>query len=73
MSVERLSTGIAGLDALLEGGIPKGFTVLIAGNPGTGKTVKPLGIPPSIRASRPAIPVESRSTVIMKLYKKNIK
>ena len=39
MTVERLSTGIAGLDALIEGGIPKGFTVLIAGNPGTGKTV----------------------------------
>lgn len=39
MTVERLSTGIAGLDALIEGGIPKGFTVLIAGNPGSGKTV----------------------------------
>jgi circadian clock protein KaiC len=39
MTVERISTGIAGLDALIEGGIPKGFTVLIAGNPGTGKTV----------------------------------
>ena len=39
MTVERLSTGISGLDALIEGGIPKGFTVLIAGNPGTGKTV----------------------------------
>ena len=39
MTVERLSTGIAGLDALIEGGIPKGFTVLVAGNPGSGKTV----------------------------------
>lgn len=39
MRVERISTGISGLDALMEGGIPKGFTVLIAGNPGTGKTV----------------------------------
>lgn len=39
MTVERISTGISGLDALIEGGIPKGFTVLIAGNPGTGKTV----------------------------------
>jgi circadian clock protein KaiC len=39
MTVERISTGISGLDALMEGGIPKGFTVLIAGNPGTGKTV----------------------------------
>lgn len=39
MILERISTGIAGLDSLIEGGIPKGFTVLIAGNPGTGKTV----------------------------------
>ena len=38
MIVERISTGVPGLDALIEGGIPKGFTVLVAGNPGTGKT-----------------------------------
>ena len=37
--MERLSTGISGLDTLIEGGIPKGSTVLIAGNPGTGKTI----------------------------------
>ena len=37
--MERISTGIPGLDGLIEGGIPKGFTVLIAGNPGTGKTI----------------------------------
>lgn len=37
--MERISTGISGLDGLIEGGIPKGFTVLIAGNPGTGKTI----------------------------------
>ena len=39
MAIERISTGIQGLDSLIEGGIPKGFTVLIAGNPGTGKTI----------------------------------
>jgi circadian clock protein KaiC len=39
MTVERISTGISGLDALIEGGFPKGFTILVAGNPGTGKTV----------------------------------
>src|SRR4029079_1525684 len=39
MTIERISSGIPTLDALIEGGIPKGFTVLIAGNPGTGKTV----------------------------------
>jgi KaiC/GvpD/RAD55 family RecA-like ATPase len=37
--VERLSSGISNLDTLIEGGIPKGFTVLLAGNPGTGKTI----------------------------------
>ena len=39
MTVERLSTGIPILDTLIEGGIPRGFTVLVAGNPGTGKTI----------------------------------
>jgi len=39
MTIERISTGISTLDALMEGGIPKGFTVLVAGNPGTGKTI----------------------------------
>ncbi|MEM2027158.1 MAG: KaiC domain-containing protein [Candidatus Bathyarchaeia archaeon] len=39
MTIERLSTGIRELDAMLEGGIPKGFTVAITGEPGTGKTI----------------------------------
>jgi len=39
MTIERISTGIPALDALIEGGIPRGFTILIAGNPGTGKTI----------------------------------
>ena len=37
--IERISTGISTLNALIEGGIPRGFTVLVAGNPGTGKTI----------------------------------
>ncbi|HET6628648.1 MAG TPA: ATPase domain-containing protein [Woeseiaceae bacterium] len=36
---ERLMTGIGKLDALLDGGIPLGSTLLIAGVAGTGKTV----------------------------------
>ncbi len=37
--VERLKTGVKGLDEILGGGIPKGFTVAVVGEPGTGKTV----------------------------------
>ncbi|MEM0192900.1 MAG: ATPase domain-containing protein, partial [Candidatus Korarchaeum sp.] len=39
MAVERLSTGVKELDSLLQGGIPRGFLVAVAGEPGTGKTV----------------------------------
>jgi KaiC/GvpD/RAD55 family RecA-like ATPase len=35
----RVPTGVTNLDASLEGGIPKGNMVLIAGNAGTGKTL----------------------------------
>ncbi len=39
MSENRVSTGIDGLDPLIEGGFPRGSLVLLAGNPGTGKTI----------------------------------
>jgi circadian clock protein KaiC len=35
----RLSTGVRGLDELIGGGIPRGYSVLIAGPSGSGKTV----------------------------------
>ena len=35
---KALSTGIQGLDELLNGGIPEGRVVLIVGGPGSGKT-----------------------------------
>jgi KaiC/GvpD/RAD55 family RecA-like ATPase len=35
----RVLTGIDGLDGLLEGGFPQGSVVLVAGTPGTGKTI----------------------------------
>lgn len=34
-----MSTGVPELDMMLEGGIPKGFTVAVTGEPGTGKTI----------------------------------
>ena len=37
--LEKCCTGIAGLDELTNGGLPKGRTTLIAGGPGCGKTV----------------------------------
>ncbi len=37
--IERLSTGVKELDRILGGGIPRGFLVAVAGEPGTGKTV----------------------------------
>lgn len=37
--MERTKTGIPGVDELLNGGIPKGSNVLLAGGPGTGKTI----------------------------------
>ena len=36
---ERASTGVAGLDAMLEGGPPRGSTTLVQGGTGTGKTL----------------------------------
>ncbi|MBI1974142.1 AAA family ATPase [Candidatus Micrarchaeota archaeon] len=37
--IVRVPTGIYGLDPLIEGGIPKGRTVLVSGGTGTGKTI----------------------------------
>jgi circadian clock protein KaiC len=37
--LEKLPTGIAGFDKLLEGGVPKGRAMLVTGTTGTGKTV----------------------------------
>src|SRR2546426_1417763 len=35
----RISTGIPGLDTMLEGGFPAGSLITLAGRPGTGKTI----------------------------------
>lgn len=37
--MDRVKTGITGLDDLIEGGFPKGSIILISGSPGTGKTI----------------------------------
>jgi circadian clock protein KaiC len=42
IQTQRVSTGISGLDELLEGGFPSGRSMLITGEPGTGKTIMAL-------------------------------
>jgi len=37
--IKRVPTGISGLDEVLGGGFPRGSLVILAGNPGTGKTI----------------------------------
>jgi KaiC/GvpD/RAD55 family RecA-like ATPase len=37
--MERVSSGVKGLDEILGGGFPKSRTILVVGGPGTGKTI----------------------------------
>jgi circadian clock protein KaiC len=37
--VNRIPTGIEGLDKLIEGGFPRGSLIVLAGSPGSGKTI----------------------------------
>ena len=37
--IERVSTGVSGVDRLIGGGLPAGSIFLVAGGPGTGKTI----------------------------------
>ena len=39
IQTERVPTGIVGLDPMLEGGFPKGRSILVTGDPGTGKSI----------------------------------
>ncbi len=42
--IERMRTGIKGLDELLHGGVPKGAVILISGSPGSGKSILSMQI-----------------------------
>ncbi len=37
--IDRIYSGIPGFDELVEGGFPKGSSILVAGGPGTGKSI----------------------------------
>jgi KaiC/GvpD/RAD55 family RecA-like ATPase len=39
LKMNKIKTGITGLDKLLDGGIPEGNLVVLSGDPGSGKTV----------------------------------
>ncbi|MGQ4891265.1 MAG: KaiC domain-containing protein [Candidatus Njordarchaeia archaeon] len=66
--VERISTGLKKLDELLQGGIPKFFSVAVAGEPGTGKTILSMHfINKGLENDEPAIYVtteESRESIL---------
>ena len=40
--LNRVSTGVPALDAIMQGGLPKGEIYLVNGAPGTGKTILAL-------------------------------
>lgn len=42
MIMERVSSGVKGLDEILGGGFPRGRTILAVGSPGSGKTILAL-------------------------------
>jgi circadian clock protein KaiC len=55
-SKERVSTGIPGLDDILNGGLPRGHLYLIEGDPGTGKTTVALQfLLEGLRAGEPGL------------------
>lgn len=54
-SIQRLSTGIADLDVVLGGGILPGGVVLLAGQPGIGKSTLLLQVTAHIAASTPVL------------------
>ncbi|MFH1246916.1 MAG: ATPase domain-containing protein, partial [Candidatus Micrarchaeota archaeon] len=39
MAIEHIKTGLKGLDEMLNGGFPKGRSILVSGACGTGKTI----------------------------------
>lgn len=39
MAIDRVQTGVPGLDELIEGGIPQGASVIVAGGTGCGKSI----------------------------------
>lgn len=54
MAIDKLTTGVPGLDILTHGGIPKGRSTLITGRSGTGKTI--LGLQTAAHCAKEGMP-----------------
>jgi len=69
-SIERLSTGSEHFDAVLGGGVPTGSVVVVAGTPGTGKTVLSLQMMFALaRAGKRSLYVTTLSEPSLKLIR----
>ena len=64
MAIEKLKTGIPGFDAVLKGGLRKGTSFLVAGQPGAGKTILAIQfIVEGAKLGEPGLYITSEETV----------
>jgi circadian clock protein KaiC len=62
-AIERLETGIPGFDSILQGGLPKGRSTLVAGTSGSAKTVMAMQfLAEGIRRGQPGVFVTFEET-----------
>lgn len=60
---ERLATGVAGLDDMLGGGLPAGYSMLVAGPSGSGKTILATAfLAEGVRRNEPGVIVAFEQT-----------
>ena len=68
VQVPRVSTGVAGLDEMLGGGMPKGSILLLCGGPGVGKTILSLQyMVAAVRRGEPCVYVSLEESMEKKI------
>jgi circadian clock protein KaiC len=76
LTSDRLSTGITEFDNLIESGIPRGYMILLAGTPGSGKTIfASQFLHEGLKANEPGIYVsfaEDNATFLRNMHKLEI-